>query len=117
MSKINKREASFLQAAVVFGWEIEASPRRKTQYWDGDCLLPVKIGKVAEGLISKGYLEEVGKGGHSGFWIIRATKKAKAHVCRGNGCHQGFFYDESDMKVGPCQTCGGVGVVLEVNNG
>ncbi|AXN57882.1 hypothetical protein [Acinetobacter phage ABPH49] len=32
---------------------------------------------MAEGLISKGYLEEVGKGGHSGFWIIRQRKKLK----------------------------------------
>lgn len=117
MTKINKREAKFLQSAVVFGWEIEVSSRRQTQYWDGDTLLPVKIGKVAQGLISKGFLEEVGRKDINGYWVIRATKKAKSFICRGNGCHSGFVYNEYDIKTGVCPVCDGIGMVLEVKDG
>lgn len=33
---MKKAERKFLRPAVVFGWEIEIVPWRKTPLWDGD---------------------------------------------------------------------------------
>lgn len=107
---MNKRERAFLRSAVVFGWSIETVPWRKTSLWDGDTLLPVTVGKVAESLIERGYLECVSMG--QGVEIIRATHKAKALKCNAGSCSYGKFIDEDGQEAGDCPHCdGGIQVI------
>jgi len=96
---MNFRELKFIRPAVVYGWQIHESPYGGTSYWDGDNLMPVKVGALAERLIEQGYLER------SGFHRIFATPKAKALWCRAPGCVQGIIHDDNDQEVGECDAC------------
>lgn len=108
---LNKRERDFLKLAIVHYWEIEISPHRKTALWDGDTLLPVKVGTMAEGLIERGYLERVAMG--YGRYIIRATDKSKKLRCY--RCAYGKVIDEHGQQGGNCPYCDG-GVIVERAN-
>lgn len=108
---LNKREREFLKLAIVHYWEIEISPHRKTALWDGDTLLLVKVGTMAEGLIKRGYLERVAMG--YGRYIIRATDKSKKLRCY--RCAYGKVIDEHGQQGGNCPYCDG-GVIVERAN-
>ncbi|HBR3033950.1 hypothetical protein J6O57_12215 [Escherichia coli] len=99
---LNKREREFLKPAIVHLWEIEISPVRKTALWDGDSLLPVRVGAMAESLIKRGYLERVSMG--FGRDIIRATEKAKNLRCY--RCSYGRTI-KNGQQAGPCPHCDG----------
>ncbi|EDM2883738.1 hypothetical protein CQO09_16225 [Salmonella enterica subsp. enterica serovar Typhimurium] len=109
MPKLNKREREYLRPAIVFGYEIEVRPYRAVQRWDGDDLLPVRVGKMAESLVERGYLEEVGKSDRH-WWSIRATEKAKRLKCRADRCSNGRLYNDDDEEIGDCPVCGGTGI-------
>jgi len=100
---LNKREREFLKPAIVHCWEIDISPVRKTALWDGDAMLPVKVGKMAEALIARGYLERVQMG--YGREIIRATEKAKSLRCW--VCSYGKVINEHGQQDGKCPHCEG----------
>lgn len=107
---MKKAERKFLRPAVVFGWKIEIVPWRKTPLWDGDSMAPVKVGKLAESLIERGYLERVNMG--RGMETIRATHKAKALKCNAGSCSYGKFIDGDGQEVGDCPHCdGGIQVI------
>ncbi|EQA6233030.1 hypothetical protein ACX5DY_005015 [Enterobacter hormaechei] len=108
---LNKRERAFLSPAIVCWWEIEISPFRKTALWDGDSLMPVKVGAMAEDLIKRGYLERVSMG--FGRDIIRATKKAKDLHCY--RCSYGKVINKNGQRGEDCPHCDG-GVIVERTN-
>lgn len=99
---LNARERAYLQPAIVYGWQIEIWPGRSGGFWDGDSLMPVRIGSMADSLIKRGYLEKNVLG-------LRITAKAKAYAC--SECQRGYLYDHDDRELGPCPHCyKGVGV-------
>ncbi|WP_437887043.1 hypothetical protein [Phytobacter sp. V91] len=100
---LNARERAYLQPAIVYGWEIEISPTRKTPLWQGDVLTPVKVGPLAEALVAKGYLEKV-LPSEIYTWSIRATEKAKALQCRKCWGHSRLYNDEG-QDIGRCPDC------------
>ncbi len=104
---LNKRERDFLKPAIVHFWEIEISPWRKSALWDGDALLPVRVGKMAESLIERGYLERVSLG--MGRETIRATAKSKSLRCY--RCSYGRIGDNK------CPHCDGGILPEEQSNG
>lgn len=108
---LNKRERDFLRPAIVHWWEIEISPNRKTALWDGDSLLPVKVGAIAESLISRGYLERVSMG--FGRDIIRATDKSKKLHCY--HCAYGKVINKKGQQGEDCPHCDG-GILPERTN-
>jgi len=108
---LNKRERAFLSPAIVCWWEIEISPFRKTALWDGDSLMPVKMGAMAEDLIKRGYLERVSMG--FGRDIIRATQKAKDLHCY--RCSYGKVINKNGQQGENCPHCDG-GVIVERTN-
>ena len=108
---LNKREREFLKPAIVHFWEIEISPYRKTALWDGDSLLPVKVGVMAENLIKRGYLERVSMG--FGRDIIRATEKSKKLRCY--RCAYGRVINKNGQQGEDCPHCDG-GVIVEKDN-
>ena len=107
---LNKREREFLKPAIIHGCEIEISPFRKTALWDGDSVLPVRVGAMAENLIKRGYLERISLG--FGRDIIRATEKAKDLRCY--RCSYGRIIKKG-QQAGPCPHCDG-GIKPEVVN-
>ncbi|EDA9105922.1 hypothetical protein A4N98_04060 [Salmonella enterica subsp. enterica serovar Gdansk] len=109
---LNKREREFLKPAIVHYWEIEISPTRKTALWDGDPLLPVKVGVMAENLINRGYLERVSMG--FGRDIIRATDNAKKLRCY--RCSYGRVIDKRGQQGEKCPHCDG-GVIVNKTEG
>lgn len=96
---MNFRELKFIQPAVVYGWQIHESPYSHTAHWDGDILMPVKVGPIAESLIERGYLTRVSP--HR----IYATPKARALKCRAPGCIGGMTHDDLGREVGECDAC------------
>lgn len=102
MSKLTKRERDFLRPAVRYGWQIECWPTRRP-CWDGDSILPVKVGPVCESLIQKGYLERL----NIVFPVIRPTQKAKDLRC---WCAGGKIYNDDDEVIGRCEKCDGEGM-------
>ena len=93
---LNARERAYLQPAIVYGWQIEIWPARSGGFWDGDSMMPVRIGPLADSLIKRGDLEKNVLG-------LRITAKAKAYECR--ECQKGYLYDINDNRVGPCPHC------------
>lgn len=110
---MNKNERKFIQPAIVYDWKIEIVPWRKIPLWEGDSILPVKVGKICESLIEKGYLEKVDMG--RGMVTIRATNKAKALKCNAPGCCKGKTVDENGQESGDCQHCEN-GVIVQNNS-
>ncbi|MCT4705872.1 hypothetical protein MUA03_08125 [Enterobacteriaceae bacterium H16N7] len=108
MKPLTRRERKYLQPAIVYGWEIHLWPGRKDGAWDADSILPVKVGKMAESLIARGYLERIER-------VIRPTKKALALKCRRGDCSHGRLYDENDMEAGRCPECED-GILPEASN-
>lgn len=102
MSKLTKRERNFLRPAAMYGWKIECW-RGRTPCWDGDSLLPVKVGPVCESLIQKGYLERL----DIVFPVIRPTPKAKALRC---SCGNGRICNDDGEEIGQCEKCDGEGM-------
>lgn len=43
---LNKREREYIKPAVIYDWEIHLWPGRKDGVWDGDKILPVKVGSM-----------------------------------------------------------------------
>ncbi|WP_370428044.1 hypothetical protein AB9B86_10990 [Klebsiella michiganensis] len=105
---LNKREREYIKPAVIYDWEIHLWPGRKDGVWDGDKILPVKVGAMAESLIKRGYLERLGS-------VIRATEKTKALKCRTGNCLYGRLYDDNDVDSGECPDCDG-GMMFEGAN-
>ena len=95
---LTKRERKFLHPAVVLGQEIYLRAGVQNGFWGGDCLMPVKVGKMTESLIKRGYLER-------SFSTIRATKKAKELHCKRGNCSEGQLYDDNDEPTGECPDC------------
>lgn len=102
---LTKRERNFLRPAVLYGWQIEFWPGCRS-YWEGDSILPVKVGPVCESLINKGYLERI----DIVIPSIRPTPKAKALRC---WCGGGKTYDDYGYENGICQKCDGEGMLYE----
>lgn len=107
MTKLNKRELKYLAPAVLYRWDIEKSSLDSKGYWDGDRILPVALGKMAEKLIAQGYLEDVSLIPKN--LQLRATEKAKKLECK-NCCH-GWMLNENDERTGECPVCSGIGLV------
>ncbi|MCG6489528.1 hypothetical protein K6U37_11220 [Vibrio parahaemolyticus] len=105
--KLNKRELKYLAPAVLYGWDIEKSSYDSKGYWDGDRILPVVVGKMAEKLITQGYLKEISL--FPNHLQLRATEKATSLKCR--DCHQGSKINENDERIGECPVCNGIGLV------
>ncbi|WP_448175843.1 hypothetical protein [Morganella morganii] len=112
--KLNKRELKYLAPAVLYGWRIEKSRLHKQGRWDGDYLMPVTIGSVAEKLISLGLLEKLTIGHVEGAFSLRLTNKGYSLRCR--ECHNGWLYDNNDEITGKCPVCDGIGVVNKTVN-
>ncbi|HEJ7039346.1 TPA: hypothetical protein SMF55_001058 [Serratia liquefaciens] len=103
MEKLTKRELDYIHPAVINRLKIEVQSWRKTPCWDGDHLLPVKVGKVCESLIERGYLKRIENGTYGGATIY-ASKKADALVCR--KCHgRGKVFNDDDTELGECPHC------------
>lgn len=102
---INKREQKFLVNAVVHDWKIHTYVFQETCHWDGAVVLPVRIGKVCEGLIDKGLLVRSGT-------QIMATKLGDSFKCI---CDAGRLkiYNDYDELISSekHERCGGTGVL------
>lgn len=109
--RINKREAEYVKTAVLYGRSIEISGWSSKPLWDNDVLLPVKVGKVVEGLITKGLFKKVEWS--PGYTRIYKTPLANTFECKNPGCHHGNLYDERDLPSGNCPVCEGRGIVLD----
>ncbi|HEM8138366.1 TPA: hypothetical protein U2M34_001238 [Providencia rettgeri] len=107
MEKLNKRELKYLAPAVLHRWDIEKASFDSKGYWDGDRILPVAIGKMAEKLIAQGYLKDVSL--IRNHLQLRATEKAKGLECR--DCYHGSKLNENDERIGECPVCSGIGLV------
>ncbi|EPA6641088.1 hypothetical protein ACTVPA_20055 [Serratia bockelmannii] len=104
MAKLTKRELDYLHPAAILRLKIEVQHWRKTPCWDGDPLLPVKVGKVCESLIERGYLERIDDRFYKNQATIRATKKCFELVCR--ECHgRGKVFNDDDIEIGDCPHC------------
>ncbi|WP_447872045.1 hypothetical protein [Serratia fonticola] len=104
MAKLTKRELDYIHPAVVFGWKIEIQHWRKIPCWDGDYLMPVKVGKMCESLIERGYLERLDDHYYKNQATIRATRKGFALEClecRGKG----KTFDDDSNETGDCPHC------------
>lgn len=106
MEKLNKRELKYLAPAVLHRWDIEKAPYDSKGYWDGDRILPVAVGTIAEKLIAQGYLKDVSLFNHL---RLRATEKARSLKCK--SCHNGTKLNENDEPIGECPECSGIGLV------
>lgn len=103
MAKLTKRELDYIHPAAILRLKIEVQRWRKTPCWDGDHLLPVKVGKVCESLIERGYLKRIENGTYGGA-TISASEKAAALVCR--ECHgRGKVFNDDDIEIGECPHC------------
>lgn len=108
MEKLNKRELKYLAPAVLYRWDIEKASFDSKAYWDGDRILPVTIGKMAEKLIATGYLKDVSV--IRNLLQLRATEKAIALECR--DCYHGSKLNENGERIGECPVCSGIGLVM-----
>lgn len=106
--KLNKRELKYLAPAVLFNWEIEKASFDSKGRWDGDPMMPVAVGVMAEKLIAQGYLKDVSLFNHL---RLRATEKARSLKCK--DCHNGTKLNENDEPIGECPVCNGIGLLME----
>lgn len=109
--KLTKAERKFISPAISFGWNIVFSASKSNHHWDGDKLMPVKVGVVCEKLIEKGLLEKL-----EYSKIIRKTKLAANYICKAMHCNKGRIevYDEDSddyTTKGDCPECDGIGVL------
>lgn len=106
--KLSKIERKFISPAIKYKWCLEESNRDGKFYWDGDKLLPCKVGPVCKRLVEKGLLYYLGISG----WReeIRPTDLAFYYECMANGCTDGFVYDDSSDDATKCLDCFGTGV-------
>ncbi|MCU1787717.1 hypothetical protein CUU54_02445 [Pectobacterium polaris] len=108
--KINKREAEYLRTAIIHGWEIYTTPWRTAALWDDDPIMPVKIGRVVEGLIVKGLFEKIPHGYEC--HTLRHTSLALTFKCNNRPCQKGKIYN-GDHVSHDCPTCEGRGIILD----
>lgn len=102
-NKLTKPEMDFLHPAIVLKLKIEVLSWRKTPCWDGDYMMPVKVGKMCESLIKRGYLIRNETGTFGGATIY-SSKKSDALICR--ECHgNGKLFDDNDREIGTCPNC------------
>ncbi len=105
--KLNKIERKFL--LPFKGWDAECQSGR--WFFDGDNLMPVKIGPVARKLIEKGMLEQLYFGTTP---RVRLTKLGHTYACK---CSWGKRYlIDDDGCTGDqvvCDKCDGLGVLAE----
>lgn len=113
LKPLTKCEKKLLSTAVVYGWYIEIWANKTTGHWDGDLLLPVRVGAVVQSLICKGYMEYLDN--DLRLQRIRATQKAKELRCW-DCSSQGRIYDEEGMHIGDCPRCE-FGILPEASNG
>lgn len=111
MAKLNKRELQYLAPAVLYGWRIEKFHFYKQGRWDGDYLMPVSIGKVAQRLTKLGYFDKVDDKYYDNAFFLRATEKAKKLKCK--ACRNGWVLSEDDDcdDREQCSACSGIGLV------
>lgn len=100
---LSKKELDYLYPAVIHGLKIEIEHWRKTAHWDGETLMPVKVGKMCESLIKRGYLERINDRHYKNHATIRATEMALKLRCW--KCHQGQIYDDNNEVIGDCPHC------------
>ncbi len=100
---LTKKEIAFILPAVLYRWRITIQHWQKNPCWDDDPQMPVKIGKVCESLIERGYLERVMDSHYPNHGFIRSTQKADDHRCK--QCHHGEVYDNNDIAIGKCPYC------------
>jgi len=99
--KLNKREVEYIRPAVLFGWQIYIHTYTPTATWDDDPMMPVKVGKMCDSLIRRGYLETINIGRTT---YIRATNKAKQLSCP-TCSGRGKIFDDNDIEIGNCSRC------------
>lgn len=108
---LTKQERKYIATAVIHNWTIQYVGFRGNACWDGDPLLPVKVGAVCKSLINKGLLEEFARDRY-----IRKSSLADKYECKNLHCRGGRIevYDEDedeyDIK-GACSVCDGIGVL------
>lgn len=107
--KISKQERAYIYPALILRWRIEIFPNRK-YYWDGDKVMPVKVGVLCKQLVDKGLLNwvKVREWEH-----ISVTDKANMFLCKSNGCYNGKIYNDNDEEIEKCTNCEGTGIILE----
>ena len=93
----------YIQPAVIHGLKIEIEHWRKTAHWDGETLMPVKVGKMCESLIVRGYLERINDYRYENHATIRATNKALKLRCW--KCYQGQSFNDDNELIGDCPHC------------
>ncbi len=117
MSKtLTKTERKYISTAINFNYRIENVGTNGIGFWDGDKIMPVKVGSVCESLIQKGLLEEFAQTRY-----IRKTPLADDYKCKNRNCIKGTIvvYDEEEddyHKQGECPECEGIGVLKSPRN-
>jgi hypothetical protein len=104
MARLTKREPDYIRPAVIYGWRIEVQHWRKTPCWDGDGLMPVRVGRLCQSLIDGGYLERIEDRFYKNQATIKATQKGFELACR-KCSGKGKIFNDDDIEIGDCPHC------------